>query len=452
MSKIPKTNAWASGIACLAIAVALVGNTFAQQQSQRDQSDESQQQTSDQQERQRQQQAREREKEKQAREQQQAQKRDQQSRQRDEQTRQRDQQERSTMPQPDRDQFGREQQNRESQFGRESQQFRGESQRSDEYSRSGRQSDSGEAGLGVSILEDSRDGVVIQRVHRGSPAEDMGLETGDRITRVNDREVRSSQEFISRIRNMDPGDEIELEIQRDRDQLTISGELESRDEALVLRGPQRSGQFSQQGRENWQTSYDEQRGFGMSQGRSGQMSSNRIDQIERQVDQLSRELDNLRFALRDIRGQSGQQGRWDRETTARYDEYQRTTESPRRSADRWDDSNRFRQADRSPGVGRSSDSETGQSIDRSRQFDGQSGQRSRQQYESDTQRSGQYDTGRDIRGERQYESDRSGQRSRQSDSDQGARRSRQSDEDRSGPGGEIGEERQRVGAEDIRED
>jgi hypothetical protein len=335
-----------ASFACFVIALAAVGavaqaqsdeqrQSNQQTQSDRDQRDRSRQENADnqsqqdssqsdsqdsqqaQQDQQRQQQERERQQEE--RQGQQQRQRQQQAGQRDEQSRDRDQSSRDDFdarrdrgwPQPD----GRD-------YGSDSLTYRQQPGQGEQ-----------QGGLGVGLRSDGREGVVVSHVHSGSPAEEMGIREGDRITAVNGREVQSVQQFIGRIRNMEPGQEIELDIRRARggDQ-TVRGELESRQEALAehaqqdrwldqQRGRWRGDQYGQPGRDNWQTSYDEARGS-YSQSRSGQVSGDRLEQLERQVDQLSRQLDDLRVALQNIRRQSGESPQWDRERTARYDEYQ----------------------------------------------------------------------------------------------------------------------------------
>lgn len=218
-----------------------------------------------------------------------------------------------------------------------------------------------QGGLGVNLVSDDRDGVIVSRVHPGSPAQEMGIRERDRITQVNGREVRSVQQFIARIRNMQPGEKIELDIRRAAgDERTVRGELESRQQALADRGGrgerarenQRDSQFTQRDRSNQQAGYNETRdSWTDTQGRSAQFSSNRLDQIERQVDRLSREIDQLRASLQGMRRQSGDgnSSQWSGERTASYDEEQRSTTSRSTSRDRdWDDDDAgtYRQADR----------------------------------------------------------------------------------------------------------
>ena len=119
----------------------------------------------------------------------------------------------------------------------------------------------------------------------------MGIRRGDRITQVNGREIQSVQQFIARIRNMEPGEQIELDIRRARGgEQTVRGELESRDEALADRRQQRgsdnqpgerwsSDEFGRPQSDNWQTSYDEEPRQLLA-NRSGQYSTGRLEQID----------------------------------------------------------------------------------------------------------------------------------------------------------------------------
>ena len=180
----------------------------------------------------------------------------------------------------------------------------------------------------MNIISEGGPGVVVAQVFPGTPADEMGLQQRDRITQINGQQVRSVDDFINRIRNMNPGDEVVLEVLRNRDERIVRGELESRQDALVLSNRRQSGQPWQQGDENWQTGYQEG-GYGyQQQGRTtrGGDFNSRLNSIAQQVDRLSRELEQVRYALQDLRqgGQTGQMSRRQRsgETQAGYDEFQ----------------------------------------------------------------------------------------------------------------------------------
>jgi hypothetical protein len=95
------------------------------------------------------------------------------------------------------------------------------------------------ASLGVNITGSNR-GVVVTRVHEGTPAQQMGLRSGDRIVSLNGEPVRSADGFIASIRNKNPSDQIELAIIRDQNQQTIRGNLEPYSQARA-RNPEAVG-------------------------------------------------------------------------------------------------------------------------------------------------------------------------------------------------------------------
>jgi len=68
--------------------------------------------------------------------------------------------------------------------------------------------------LGVSLEEDSRGAVRITGVEKDSPAEQAGLREGDIIRKINGRDVRHGDFLAMEIRNRRPGEEVNLEIER----------------------------------------------------------------------------------------------------------------------------------------------------------------------------------------------------------------------------------------------
>ena len=326
MTKAVTIRAWIGSVACTVSALAIAGIALAQQQIQ--DSQDQQQQTSDQEDQDRQQRDREQQDQDQSQQDQQRRQSDQERRQqeqtqRDEtRNRQWSDQETSTWPQPNRDEFSRQGTQYQNEPGRQSTQF-------------GSRSNEQDAGLGVNIISDQGPGVIVTRVYRGTPADQMGIREGDRITQLNNQDVQSANEFISRIRNMNPGDEVELEVLRNRDERTVRGELETRQEALLLTNRQQGGQRWQQDDRTSQTGYQESGTSGgfQQQGRTMRSGdySNRLSSIEQQVNRLSRELEQIRFALQDLRqSERGfQQFGGTRESQAGYDEYQGGNESPR---------------------------------------------------------------------------------------------------------------------------
>jgi hypothetical protein len=161
--------------------------------------------------------------------------------------------------------------------------------------------------LGISISADGQ-GIIISRVHSGTPAQQMGLRPRDRITSVNGQQVSNSDQFISIIRNMNAGDEVELAIVRDDAPTTLKGKLEAYSQALartpearegsersMIRSPGMRSRIADEAmNSNVQTSYEER-----TSGRqpSGDIES-RLTNLEQQLSQLRQDVAEIRVAVR----------------------------------------------------------------------------------------------------------------------------------------------------------
>ncbi|MDI6848692.1 MAG: PDZ domain-containing protein [Candidatus Saccharicenans sp.] len=69
--------------------------------------------------------------------------------------------------------------------------------------------------LGVSIAEDREGRVLVTRVEEKSPAELVKLQTGDRILKIDGKDIGTSDQLVSEIRTRRPGQDINLTIERD---------------------------------------------------------------------------------------------------------------------------------------------------------------------------------------------------------------------------------------------
>ena len=72
------------------------------------------------------------------------------------------------------------------------------------------------------------EGVIVQSLVRGGPADDAGLETGDVIVRLGDQPVRTVEEFLVELRDYEPGDELAVEAVRDGDRRSFDVRLSER--------------------------------------------------------------------------------------------------------------------------------------------------------------------------------------------------------------------------------
>jgi S1-C subfamily serine protease len=61
------------------------------------------------------------------------------------------------------------------------------------------------------------EGVIVQSVVRGGPADDAGIEPGDVIVRLGGQDVRTAEDFLIELRAHEPGEEVVVEVVRDGD-------------------------------------------------------------------------------------------------------------------------------------------------------------------------------------------------------------------------------------------
>lgn len=302
---------------------------------------------------------------------------------------------------------------------------RTDSQRNERFSteqqQSGRQQG---ASLGVNIIT-SGDGIVVTRVQPGTPAQQMGLRPRDRIISINGQPARSADEFISTIRDMNPGDQVELGIARDNGGRTIRGQLEAYNEAIARnpdssgndefrqyqgimnRGRSNSDQLSsidaspeaQQSRQLFndsersatrQTSFEDR-------GPSDRPASGDIDarlsRIEQQIDRLTQNVEEIRNTLGSSAPTSGLREAASAELRANTPRTQRPAANVAlpngetvRKNDRWNSENRFEQGDL-PGARERAAQEA------ARRRAEQTGARLQQDARRDTQRSALPNTG-----------------------------------------------------------
>jgi serine protease Do len=81
-----------------------------------------------------------------------------------------------------------------------------------------------DAVLGV-LIENASPGPKIQIVVPGSSAAQIGLQSGDIVTHVNGKAMKTRDELIQHIRRYRPGDAVKLDILRDNEPLDLSAKL-----------------------------------------------------------------------------------------------------------------------------------------------------------------------------------------------------------------------------------
>jgi S1-C subfamily serine protease len=86
--------------------------------------------------------------------------------------------------------------------------------------------------LGVSTTDAPQGGALVAEVRPGDPAQEGGLEVGDRIVTVDGEEVGESADVSTLVTAKRPGDRIEIVVKRGDDEESLTVELGDRpDEA-----------------------------------------------------------------------------------------------------------------------------------------------------------------------------------------------------------------------------
>jgi Asp-tRNA(Asn)/Glu-tRNA(Gln) amidotransferase C subunit len=75
--------------------------------------------------------------------------------------------------------------------------------------------------LGVTLAQDD-DGVRIDSVREGLPADRAGLKAGDVIVRVADKDIEKREDLTEYLRTRKPGDEVEVVVERDDERKTLN--------------------------------------------------------------------------------------------------------------------------------------------------------------------------------------------------------------------------------------
>jgi membrane-associated protease RseP (regulator of RpoE activity) len=93
---------------------------------------------------------------------------------------------------------------------------------------------SGRAALGVTLTDD----LTVSQVTPGSPAQQMGLRPGDQLLALDGKTFDSADAFIDAVGSTPQGQSIRLEVDRDGQMLTPSGQLMAWDRIHYSSGPQ----------------------------------------------------------------------------------------------------------------------------------------------------------------------------------------------------------------------
>ncbi len=92
------------------------------------------------------------------------------------------------------------------------------------------------AWLGVFLSDsDDEEGVVITGVHDGSPADEAGLEDGDRITEIEGQRVETLGDLRRAMRNLESGDSVQIKVDRKGKDKTVTAKLGEPPDRLMHR-------------------------------------------------------------------------------------------------------------------------------------------------------------------------------------------------------------------------
>jgi membrane-associated protease RseP (regulator of RpoE activity) len=80
-------------------------------------------------------------------------------------------------------------------------------------------------------------GVMVSKVEPGSPAEKSGVKVGDILTSVDGKEVKSSWDVMAKVRGLDDGQQVPLEVWRDGKVQTLTAAVVERERTELDMGP-----------------------------------------------------------------------------------------------------------------------------------------------------------------------------------------------------------------------
>jgi len=80
-------------------------------------------------------------------------------------------------------------------------------------------------GLQPDLAASGADGIVVRSVRPDSPAAAAGLQTGDKILKVGDKQVEGYQTLIEAIGASKPGDKLKLSVKRGEESMEVEATL-----------------------------------------------------------------------------------------------------------------------------------------------------------------------------------------------------------------------------------
>ncbi|MGE5176243.1 MAG: PDZ domain-containing protein [Hyphomicrobiales bacterium] len=141
------------------------------------------------------------------------------------------------------------------------------------------------------------EGALVNDVEDGSPADDAGIQVGDVILSVDGKDIGGSRDLIEVVRDLDPGDNTRVEIERDGARKTVTVKVGERPRMMRMTPP-----TPPRGMMQWRQdgSDDNSAPFMMFQQHRQNMDelNDQLKDLQKQIDQLTEELRGLREDLR----------------------------------------------------------------------------------------------------------------------------------------------------------
>ncbi len=206
-----------------------------------------------------------------------------------------------------------------------------QSEKSSEHSSSQESSDDEEteyrgmehAALGVMLGEQTGRGVRVRDLLSGSPADRAGLRAGDRITKIDDKQMQSYRDFIRFVNRVEPGQKAKIIINRDGEEKTLDVRFASHEE---LYGDESDEHWQQSRRPARESSQRRQSQYDYSSGDQ----SNQYNETSRNDGARRRQNES---GQQEYRQQSDQYGQNDDNTWRGYDRGQTIQRRQQRGLD-----------------------------------------------------------------------------------------------------------------------
>jgi serine protease Do len=141
-------------------------------------------------------------------------------------------------------------------------------------------------GVLLGAADNDDPGVEIQQVIPGSPADKAGLQSGDIIVRLNEKDVKNVEGFVERVHDFSPGTDLTLQVRRDGSERNVNVTL-----GTIRNAPMR---FL---REVFTDLMDDS----PFQSNQRQVSAESLELIDQTLDQMRQQIQTLEEQIRELR-------------------------------------------------------------------------------------------------------------------------------------------------------